>query len=148
RAGGAGTHRAARPRRHRVHPARRRRRLPQVPRANRRDHLWARPIELLLQIVAGEDLESELIADTRSGDLTGDFEHCVSYAALAFRDAGRLSTDDCRQLFALAWSAVRGAVLGTTPPPLPHGPALARARGVFVTLRRHGDLRGCVGQLE
>jgi AmmeMemoRadiSam system protein B/AmmeMemoRadiSam system protein A len=109
----------------------------------------ARPIELFLQMSESEDLEGELIAYTRSGDLTGDFEHCVSYAALLFRDAGRLASEDRHRLFALAWSALRDALgAGSQPPSTDHGPALDRVRGVFVTLRKHGELRGCVGQLE
>lgn len=47
------------------------------------------PIRLILSILSKQkqsyhDIKSKLIAYTTSGDLTGDFSHCVSYASIAF----------------------------------------------------------------
>lgn len=57
-----------------------------------------------------------------------------------------LSQDDQRALFALARAAIEAHLGGAPPPPLPTGrPALEEVRGCFVTLRRGGDLRGCIG---
>jgi AmmeMemoRadiSam system protein A len=111
----------------------------------------ARPIELFLQMAASEDLEGELIAYTRSGDLTGDFAHCVSYAALASatRATSAATTGaSCSRSRAPPCMTPCSARPTTAPPT--HGPALDRVHGVFVTLRDRdrGALRGCVGQLE
>lgn len=57
-----------------------------------------------------------------------------------------LSEDDQRALFALARAAIEAHLAGSAPPPLPVGrPALEEVRGCFVTLRRGGELRGCIG---
>lgn len=52
-------------------------------------------------------------------------------------------------LLRLARLAVRAALLGEEPPPVPSLPALGTCRGAFVSLHtRGGDLRGCVGLLR
>jgi AmmeMemoRadiSam system protein A len=52
-----------------------------------------------------------------------------------------------RSLIAVAREAVRGAVIGA-PPPVPAPMDLPPASGAFVTLKKHGELRGCIGTLE
>lgn len=56
-----------------------------------------------------------------------------------------LGEDDQRLLFQLARGAIRARLEGAPPPPLPTSAALEAERGVFVTLRRGGELRGCIG---
>jgi AmmeMemoRadiSam system protein B len=51
----------------------------------------AGPIRILLAaarlaIANGEKLQAELVDYTTSGDLTGDFSHCVSYAGIAITE--------------------------------------------------------------
>jgi AmmeMemoRadiSam system protein B len=41
-------------------------------------------IDLLLRIVPRQEIRGELLAYRTSGEITGDWEHCVSYATLAF----------------------------------------------------------------
>ena len=56
-----------------------------------------------------------------------------------------LTTDEGRIAVALARSAIAGR-LGVTVPPAPgNGPIFREKRGVFVTLEKGGDLRGCIG---
>jgi AmmeMemoRadiSam system protein A len=50
-------------------------------------------------------------------------------------------------LLDLARAAVAAQVAGTPPPALPTAP-LPDASGVFVTVKTHGELRGCLGTLE
>ena len=52
-----------------------------------------------------------------------------------------------RALVGIARDAVRASVTGGgyAPPALPGCP---EARGAFVTLKKHGELRGCIGTLE
>ncbi|MCQ1537954.1 TIGR00296 family protein [Methanocalculus taiwanensis] len=56
-----------------------------------------------------------------------------------------LSEEDGRIGVSLAREALRAAVLRTelAPPPLP--PVFSEKRGVFVTLKQAGELRGCIG---
>ncbi len=66
-------------------------------------------------------------------------------------DATLLSDDDFATLLRLAREAVEASVRGTSPPrPDPERlPAAVRRHGAaFVTLHEHGELRGCMGQLD
>lgn len=57
-----------------------------------------------------------------------------------------LEAEDQGRLFRLARQAIRCHLEGQPPPALPEGrPALAERRGVFVTLHRGDELRGCIG---
>ena len=58
-----------------------------------------------------------------------------------------LTSDQKRELLALALSSVRAQVTGT-PLECPDLLELPDASGVFVTIRRGGELRGCLGTLE
>ena len=58
----------------------------------------------------------------------------------------RLSSPERAALFALARAALKAHLAGAAPPDLPPlTPELSRVAGVFVTLRRKGELRGCIG---
>jgi hypothetical protein len=52
-----------------------------------------------------------------------------------------------RALVAIARDAVRGCVTGAAPS-VPAAVDLPAASGAFVTLKKHGELRGCIGTLE
>lgn len=133
-----------------------------------------RPIAILLRML-GPGAEVQRLAYATSGALGGDYANSVSYAALVVTDPqplaadasgpmprGRtpatdgLSQDDLRLLHRLAILAVEEAVLGPslsrtetvrlTLDGLPTG--LKAPAGAFVTLKRHGDLRGCIGSIE
>ena len=59
-----------------------------------------------------------------------------------------LSADALDALLDLARETVAAAVRGRPLPALPHRAELDEPRGVFVSLHRHGALRGCLGHLE
>ncbi len=52
------------------------------------------------------------------------------------------------RLYDLAREAVSAWARGKPLPPVPPDPALQRHAGVFVSLHRAGELRGCIGHLE
>jgi MEMO1 family protein len=109
-----------------------------------------------------------VVSYANSGDLpVGEAGRVVGYGAVVFTtgepgsDASVLlppspaglalapSVADKKQMLALARETIR-RYLATGTVPLPRGfsPALDRPQGVFVTLRKHGDLRGCIGQMR
>jgi hypothetical protein len=117
---------------------------------------------------------SKVLKYANSGDVTGDRSGVVGYmAAAVYGDSGSggekkesnpgaevedrkkagtdlgLSADEKRALWKLAIDAVRAKVSQQTvkePEDLP--PKLKEPRGAFVTLRKNGELRGCIGLIE
>jgi AmmeMemoRadiSam system protein A len=59
-----------------------------------------------------------------------------------------LSPADRSALIDLARAAIRHRLGAGPAPVLPEAGALAEPRGAFVTLRRGGELRGCIGRFE
>jgi AmmeMemoRadiSam system protein B/AmmeMemoRadiSam system protein A len=102
-----------------------------------------------------------------SGDVTGDSSGVVGYLSAAFvrEDDGNpakyyvLNADSVKQealsgparqeLLRIARQAVASAVYGGSPPEIDRvDKALRVRRGVFVTLKVSGQLRGCLGSIE
>ena len=107
----------------------------------------------------------QVVSYANSGDLPiGEREHVVGYGAVVFT-AGRetaktaataasaaadrnLTPADRKALLALARETI-SRYLTVQMVPLPRGlsPAAMEQRGVFVTLKKGGDLRGCIGRM-
>jgi AmmeMemoRadiSam system protein B/AmmeMemoRadiSam system protein A len=122
------------------------------------------PIAVLLETL-GKDAKAELVRYTTSGALTGDYGTSVSYLAAAMRgkwtnaaapatSSGRatLSPEDKKQLLALARQTLRYALdhqRVPAPSDLSFTPSesMQPPRAAFVTLKKHGQLRGCVGDI-
>jgi hypothetical protein len=110
----------------------------------------------------------QVVSYANSGDVpAGDPERVVGYGAVAFT-GGQAGADtsvlvpasasvqalpptaaDKKRMLALARETIR-RYLDTQTVPLPRGfsPALDRPQGVFVTLKKRGELRGCIGQMQ
>jgi uncharacterized protein len=56
-----------------------------------------------------------------------------------------LSSHDRRRLLDLAWKSVRAAASGDSLPEIPEDQVFQRQGGAFVTLKKRGVLRGCIG---
>jgi AmmeMemoRadiSam system protein A len=101
-------------------------------------------------------LQPRLVAYANSGDTAGDTSRVVGYGALAFDerpvppDAPRLSHEAGMALVRAARLAIDSHLRRVDPRPdlglTPHA-ELAQPRGMFVTLRRKGRLRGCIGRI-
>jgi len=106
------------------------------------------------------DRAAELVAYDTSCGVTGECESSVSYAAI--RVLGRIAGDaksgsprafgerERRFLLGLARGNIRSHLMsGRQCPVIPaEVPEACRARsGVFVTLKRNGRLRGCIGTI-
>ena len=59
-----------------------------------------------------------------------------------------ISVDDQRVLLSLARHALEARVRRQPVPSVSYAGVLAEARAAFVSIHRHGDLRGCLGRLE
>ncbi|MEW6027084.1 MAG: AmmeMemoRadiSam system protein B [Planctomycetota bacterium] len=123
-----------------------------------------KPIILLLYILGGEN-KATLLNYYTSGDLTGDYLHCVSYASIAFsrgvlqyaptKKMDEEGTDDLNKseqetLLKLARQTLKEYLKNGKTPKVDEKELTARLkekRGVFVTLKKHGDLRGCIGSI-
>lgn len=101
-------------------------------------------------------LKRELVFYANSGDTAGNPSSVVGYAALAMFDrppetVGRLSPQAGAVLVETARASIEQSFTPSSPPPtisVDRYPELARAAGVFVTLRKRGVLRGCIGRIE
>jgi hypothetical protein len=88
-----------------------------------------------------------------SGNVTGDDSRVVGYSSLVIykgpsQPPGTLSPADQRALLKLARDTLESHVTKKSVP-VTEAPSeiLNEPRAVFVTLRKGGDLRGCIGQL-
>lgn len=100
--------------------------------------------------------QAQVLKYAHSGNVSGDFERVVGYAAGLFVKAEgpvrsvppfSLSDQEKADLLALARQAVEHAVrIGEAfEPEAPGSLALQQERGAFVTIRIDGALRGCIG---
>jgi len=105
----------------------------------------------------------KLLARTTSADATGDRKSVVGYAAMALftgaakktavaapaeRRKDMLTADQRKKLLTLARETIECRLAGKSLPEAPSQDALFQEkRGVFVTLHKHGDLRGCIGYI-
>lgn len=113
------------------------------------------PISLLLATLRHLEDDEEIFQETldyqTSGEITGDYRHSVSYAALGYfpysafhlgrEDQAALMESARRTLEHYQRTGERRAVL-----PAGGTNALERRAAAFVTLYRDGQLRGCVGR--
>lgn len=113
------------------------------------------PIALLLTALAGrpdgEDIFQLALDYETSGDITGDYSHCVSYAALGYFPWDSFLLEEAEQQLLLDSARRTLRHYQETGEAKPQGPerttaALERSAGAFVTLHKDGQLRGCVGR--
>ncbi|NUO07443.1 MAG: AmmeMemoRadiSam system protein B [Candidatus Brocadia sp.] len=128
------------------------------------------PIELLLKLLPGE-AQSEILNYDTSGRQTKDFSFSVSYASILFTKPSEtksglyvpsretigsqqsfLTNDEKGLLLSLARNTLETYVKTGVPPNLGRvndklTMRLKEKYGVFVTLKKYGELRGCIGHI-
>jgi len=122
------------------------------------------PVAVLLSML-GDGTEVRLLKYATSGELTGDWANSVSYLSAAFHGAwgppakpsvesgaGKLTEQDKKALLSLARRTIRyGLDHQRAPQPAELGVTLSSAvkvpRAAFVTLKKDGQLRGCIGDI-
>lgn len=114
------------------------------------------PIALVMSYAAlYPDVTPELLSMTTSAEYSGDDSQVVGYASISFKtpefepSEWSISPDGRNILLEIARESVRCAVEGenySLPDTLPA--ELELPRGAFVTLKRNGRLRGCIGSIR
>jgi MEMO1 family protein len=117
----------------------------------------ATPVNGLLIAALRRGLRAELIDLRNSGDTAGDKSRVVGYGSIGFfepqaravdQNPGSAEADERgKVLIGLARAAI-GGMFGLTLPVDDSHPFLCETAATFVTLTRHGRLRGCIGSLE
>jgi uncharacterized protein len=110
---------------------------------------------LLVAIIAASCSCRQKPDDSRSAALpkrAGDHDANSSYGS-SVSDDFKIEAEEKKALLALARASIEGYVKNGVTPPAPaelgvRWPHLAAPRACFVTLRKAGDLRGCIGSLE
>ncbi len=96
-----------------------------------------------------------LVTYTNSAEVTGNYVgYVVGYASIAFSAIGdksdhpQLTEEDKKELLEIAKRSVEAAVKGKPLPEFsPSSPRLLEPWGAFVTLKKNGQLRGCIGYI-
>ena len=132
--------------------------------------IWKGPCgggPIVAAMIAAERLgahHAQILKYANSGDVTGDKSRVVGYGAVALvaekekenKKHGRKSAEfsltpaEKQELLKIARQSVEVAVREKKilPVPADEPEALRNARGAFVTLKEHGDLRGCIGYMS
>ncbi len=91
---------------------------------------------------------------TNSAEITGNYVgYVVGYASISFSRMGvderpSLTEDEKEELLDIAKKSVEAAVRGEPIPEFsPKSQRLQEPWGAFVTLKKHGQLRGCIGYI-
>ena len=109
----------------------------------------ATPVAGALIAARHHGLTPQLLDLRNSGDTAGGRGQVVGYGSFAFSagDAG-FGAEHGRTLLRLARGSIGAALACNPEPAIPDDLWLRIARATFVTLKKGGDLRGCIGSLE
>ncbi len=122
------------------------------------------PVAVLLATLR-EGTQAEIVRYTTSGELTGDYSNSVSYLAATFRGTwgsssrpvpatsqSALTPEDKKQLLSLVRQTIRYGLDHQKTPELSDlnfaaSECMKSPRAAFVTLKKNGQLRGCIGDI-
>lgn len=92
----------------------------------------------------------ELVKYANSGDITNDKSSVVGYASIIFyRQGTALTAIEKQKLLRIARRTLASKLSGRKLPTFEPAEAnLNEARGVFVTLNKDGEMRGCIGYIQ
>jgi AmmeMemoRadiSam system protein B/AmmeMemoRadiSam system protein A len=116
-------------------------------------------IGIMIRLFEKKNFRVTLADYYKSGDLNGDYSTSVSYASLLFTESSNAASDPIvlerseeKILLELARSTLQSylktsQIPGPKENPFSVYPKLNQKLGVFVTLRKKGELRGCIGSI-
>jgi len=109
----------------------------------------ATPVNGLLQEARTRGLVPQLLDLRNSGDTAGDRNRVVGYASIGFFPPGHTASaiTDGRMLLSIARSSIAGS-FGLHYEVTADAPFLDSPGASFVTLKKAGRLRGCIGSLQ
>lgn len=107
------------------------------------------PVMLVMAVAKGLGANnSVLFKYANSGDVTGDKDRVVGYAAIGLY-VSPLTRDEKTFLLSLAKNTISDYVTrGVIPDIVMKNPKLTANAATFVTINRNGDLRGCIGNIR
>jgi len=127
-------------------------------------------LPILLQVLKEDSLNITLLDYQTSGNLTGSYTNSVSYVAMAMTQPGdqqpmskdksgstqknaefTLPQEEQDFLLNLARKAIKQHLESGSKPQVDESEvpeSLKEVKGCFVTLNKHGNLRGCIGHIE
>ena len=108
-------------------------------------------LQTMVALARRRGWEPTFLAARNSGDVSGDLDRVVGYAAIVFSEPFRLSEQEGQELIGLARRTIEervrhGRDLEVEEDWLDRHPAFRIPCGVFVTIKRDGKLRGCIGE--
>ena len=103
------------------------------------------PVGGLLLAASRKGMDIRTLDIRNSGDTAGPRDRVVGYGAWALYEPEGEWKDVGPRLLQLAWSSIRARLAGGTVAPPSEPAALTRPGACFVTLKRDGRLRGCIG---
>ncbi len=101
--------------------------------------------------------KGKILMYATSGNITGDYSQVVGYLAAALVKAEEkrvgvdlgFSEEEKKKLKEIATKTIEAVVKGKSPPEFKDLPErLKEPYGVFVTINKHGNLRGCIGHIS
>lgn len=107
----------------------------------------AAPVYIMKELAKKRGATLKLLEYANSGDTAGNKSRVVGYAAIAVVMPNPFGDKQKQELLKLARTTVEAYVKGAKLPPLPPDPVLKKDGAAFVTLKKHGILRGCIGQI-
>ena len=109
-------------------------------------------LQTMVALARRRGWEPTFLMARNSGEVSGDRSRVVGYASIVFQNAFELTAAEQHELLAFARDTVeqqvkQGSASEAEESWLETHPVFRTPRGVFVTLKKGGRLRGCIGQL-
>jgi hypothetical protein len=107
------------------------------------------PVAVVLNVAKGLGADRiRILKYLNSGDVGGSRFRVVGYVSAALYATDRLDEDARDELLRIARASIREYLEKGRPPSFkPVSPFLRQERGAFVTLKKKGKLRGCIGYI-
>lgn len=107
-------------------------------------------IEAVMDLMKGKNIK--LLDSANSGDVSGDMSRVVGYATIVFttdKAENELGIEEQKRLLEIARESLENYMgEGKIKKFEESSPILNKHMGAFVTLKKHGQLRGCIGVFE
>jgi len=103
-------------------------------------------IETVLDLFENSNIK--LLKYANSGDVTNNDLRIVGYSSILFSTNDKLEEKEQKRLLEIAKQSVETYIKTGETIKIEENELLNKHRGVFVTLKKHGELRGCTGIFE